>query len=316
MSMARLKRRVANWPVPPGPLDGREALERRINYLEEVVRYLDFQVTSQAALLRHLAAPVVADLPQVRQTKASFDFQWAEIPVGRYMLENEDFRKEATGYVCQFTGLPAEWFKGKSVIDVGCGMGRYSWALCKLGARVLSIDQSDHGLARTKEACREFPDHRTMKVDLLKDFSIGEQFDLVWSFGVLHHTGDTYGAFRRVAPLVKPGGLIYLMLYGKPREGLASDYAEINEYDEWRRRTNNMGLRDKLQAVREHMRAKGFRVVGEEHVHGYFDAISPPINDLYVFEEVESWLVDAGFGEIRRTVDTRNLHIVARRVGA
>jgi SAM-dependent methyltransferase len=283
----------------------------RIAYLEEVVRYLDFQVASQASLLRYLSAPVIDDLPQVRETKASFDFQWAEIPTGRYMLENEQFRQEAPGYVCEFTELPPEWFKGKSVIDAGCGLGRYSWALCKLGARVLSLDQSEHGLARTRDACKDFPSHRAMKVDLLHELPLTEQVDLVWSFGVLHHTGDTYGAFKHVAKWVKPGGMIYLMLYGKPREGHASDYAELNEYDEWRRRTRNMDLREKLHAVREHMRTGGFRAKGEEHVHGYFDAVSPPINDLYVFEEIEAWLIEAGFEAIKQTVQTRNLHIVA-----
>ena len=134
-----------------------DAQAARIAYLEEVVRYLDFQVANQASLLRYLAAPVIHELPLVRETKASFDFQWAKIPVGRFMLENEDFRKEAPGYVTQFTGLPAEWFAGKRVIDAGCGLGRYSWALCSLGARVLSIDQSANGVARTREACRNFP---------------------------------------------------------------------------------------------------------------------------------------------------------------
>lgn len=291
-------------------------LRERVAYLEEVVRYLDFQVTSQASLLRHLSAPVIAELPQVRETKASFDFQWAEIPAGRFMLENAEFRRDAAGYVCEFTQLPREWFQGKSVIDAGCGLGRYSWALSTLGARVLSLDQSDHGLARTREACKDFPSHRAMKVDLLHELPLTEQADLVWSFGVLHHTGDTYRAFKHIVKWVKPGGMIFLMLYGKPREGYPGDYAELNEYDEWRRRTRNMDLRGKLHAVEQHMRTTGFRVKGDEHIHGYFDAISPPINDLYVFEEVEAWLIESGFENIKQTVASRNLHIVATRAAS
>jgi SAM-dependent methyltransferase len=285
----------------------------RIAYLEQVVRYLDFQVANQASLLRHLAAPVIRELPMVRQTRESFDFQWAEIPAGRYMLENEQFRAEAAGYVTQFTGLPKEWFQGKRVIDAGCGLGRYSWALCTLGARVLSVDQSDHGLARTVEACRAFPGHQAMKVDLLEPLPIDQPADLVWSFGVLHHTGDTYRAFKNVAALVRPGGYFYVMIYGKPREGRIDDYAELNEYDEFRRRLRNLSPAQKLAAVRRSMAAGEFRVVGDEHVHGYFDAVAPPINDLYVFEEIESWFRESGFDGITRTVETRNLHIIARR---
>lgn len=287
--------------------------EERIAYLESVVEYLTWQTSNQAVLLRHLSAPIIDDLPAVRRTKESFDFQWAEIPNGRHMLEHPAFRAEATKYVSQFTGLPAEWFRGKRVFDVGCGMGRYSWALCTLGAAVLSMDQSEHGLRHTADACREFPSHRTLKIDLLKPLPVSEQADLVWSFGVLHHTGNTYKAFGNVAPLVKPGGYVYLMIYGEPRAGERGDYGEINEYELWRHRTTNLDLRGKLQAIRENMAAGGFHVTGDEYVHGYFDAIAPPINDLHTFEEIEGWMIEAGFVDIKRTVASRNIHVIGRK---
>ena len=310
----RIARRLRRMLNPGGIERERWDLRERLEYTEQVVQYLEWQVSNQAALLRYLVAPVVHDLPIVRETKASFDFQWAKIPVGRYMLENPQFREEAPGNVCQFTTLPADWFPGKTVFDVGCGLGRYSWALCKLGATVLSMDQSDHGLKRAAEACREFPGHRVAKIDLLKPLAITEQADLVWCFGVLHHTGDTYRAFQHVAPLVKPGGHLYLMIYGEPRPLFGLDYQEISEYEYWRNRTRNLDLDEKLAVVRKVMARGEFRVAGEEHVHGYFDAVSPRINDLYSFEELESWLLTAGFTDIRRTVETRNHHILATRL--
>lgn len=287
--------------------------EERIAYLEEVVEYLRWQTTNQAEMLRHLSSPVIQDLPAVKRTKDSFDFQWADIPTGHSMLDNPEFRARASGYVTQFTGLAAPWFKGKRVIDAGCGMGRYSWALCTLGATVTSLDQSDHGLQRTREACREFPAHQAIKIDLLGQLPAIPAADLVWSFGVLHHTGDTYRAFRNLVPLVKPGGYLYLMIYGQPRPHVIDDFAEINEYERWRHRTANLTLGGKLEAIRRGMNAGEFRVAGDEHVHGYFDAISPPINDLHTFEEIEGWLVDAGFHNIKRTVESRNIHVIAER---
>ncbi|MDD5680369.1 MAG: class I SAM-dependent methyltransferase [Candidatus Omnitrophica bacterium] len=254
-----------------------------------------------------------AEKPKAEQTKESFDFQWETMPKGRWNLENEEFRREATGYVCQFTALPAEWFKGKKALDAGCGGGRYSWALCKLGADVLSIDQSAHGLKRTKEACKDFPGHRVMQADLLKPLNISETFDLVWCYGVLHHTGDTYGAFKRITPLVRKDGFIFLMIYGEPRKGVIGDYAAVNEYEYWRRKTRNMTLDERLGAVKKAMREGRFAVKGDEYIEGYFDAISPLINDLYRFEEIENWLLSEGFCDIRRTVETRNHHIVARK---
>jgi SAM-dependent methyltransferase len=292
------------------------SVRERVEYLERVVDYLTWQTSNQAMLLRHLAAPVIRDLSLMAETRESFDFQWDQIPTGRSMFQNERFREEALANVCRFTLLPAEWFPGKTVFDVGCGLGRYSWALCRLGAEVLSLDQSEHGLARTAEACRDFPGHRTMKIDLLEPLPTTERADLVWCFGVLHHTGDTYKAFRHVASLVKPGGFLYLMLYGEPRPLFAYDYDELNEYEYWRRRTMSLGLREKLDVVRDNVRRKSFLMTGDDTVHGYFDAISPRINDLYSFEEIESWLRSAGFTGIRRTVEARNHHVIAQRVHA
>ncbi|CAA7619100.1 conserved hypothetical protein [Magnetospirillum sp. LM-5] len=292
----------------------RLGVEKRLSMLEAQVEYLEYELSRNVSLLRYLSAPVINDLPYARQTRSSFDFQWDLLPPGRYNLDNEEFRKDAAGYVCQFTGLPAEWFQGKKVIDVGCGAGRYSWAMSTMGAEVLSVDQSKHGLERCAMACADYPTHRTRQIDLLQPFDINEQFDLVWSFGVLHHTGDTYGAFSRVHPLVKPGGYIFMMIYGEPRQGYIDDYRAVAEYECWRRKTRNMGLSERLDAVNEAMAQQKFLVNGPLHIEGYFDAISPLVADLYSFAEIESWLIEAGFCDIRQTVDTRNLHISARKV--
>lgn len=291
----------------------REPSESSTHELETRIHYLELEASRMASLLRFLSAPVINDLPLAPQTRSSFDFQWNKLPPGRYNLENAEFRTEAADYVCQFTGLPPDWFRGKSVIDVGCGAGRYSWAMSTMGAAVLSVDQSEHGLARCVEACREFPSHRSRVINLLGSVEIAEQFDLVWSFGVLHHTGDTWGAYRKIVPLVKPGGYLFLMIYGEPRQGIESDYQAVNEYEVWRRATRNMNLDQRLAAVTQAMEREEFMVSGPLHVEGYFDAVSPLIADLYSWEELEGWLVGDGFVDIKRTVDTRNHHVIARR---
>ena len=309
----RAERKLRRWWYGDAYGPGQWSRAERMAYLEEAVEYLLWQTSNQAATLRHLAGPRMGEMPAATRTKDSFDFQWADIPTGHSMLANPEFRAGAANYVTQFTGLPASWFKGKRVIDVGCGMGRYSWALCTLGAEVVSLDQSEHGLQRTRDACRDFPSHQAVRIDLLGQLPPLDPADLVWSFGVLHHTGDTYRAFRNVVPLVKPGGYLYLMIYGEPRAHVTEDFAEINEYERWRHRTANLSLGGKLEAIRRGMKHGEFRVPGDEHVHGYFDAISPPINDLHTFEEIEGWLIDAGFHDIKRTIESRNIHVIAQR---
>jgi len=303
--------------TPDAALSGKDETERlaaRVRHLEKVVAYLEYNLSRTMAITRHLAAPIINDLPLAKQTRESFNFQWGSVPTGRFSLGNKDFRKEAPGYVCQFTALPPEWFPGKKAVDVGCGRGRYSWAMSKLGAQVLSLDQSEHGLAHTAEECKEFPGHRTQKINLLESLNIGETFDLVWSFGVLHHTGDTYGAYKKIVPLVKPGGYLFLMLYGEPNRGKIQEYDAVNEYEYWRKHTRNMDMERRLAAVTKAMEDRKFAIYGKEFIEGYFDAISPLINDLYTQEEVEAWLISDGFTDIKRTSDNRNLHLIARKV--
>jgi len=292
------------------------ALEAEVTSQRAVIAHLELELSRHVSLLRLIAAPEINDTPFAQQTRASFDYQWEQLPVGRWNLDHPEFRKEAAGYVRQFTGLPAEWFEGKSVLDAGCGAGRYSWAMCTMGAHVLSIDQSLHGLERTRRACDAFSSHRVRQVNLVEALGIDEQFDLVWSFGVLHHTGDTYGCYRRLVPLVRPGGYLFLMLYGEPRHGQLDDYRAVLEYERWRRLTRNMTFDERLAAVREAMARREFMANGEEYVEGYFDAISPLVADLYSWEEIQSWLIRDGFVDIRRTVDTRNHHVIGRRPAA
>jgi len=52
---------------------------------------------------------------------------------------------------------------------------------------------------------------------------------------------------------------------------------------------------------------------GEENLNGWFDALSPQINDLYRFDEIVGWLTEWGFEDITRTLESRNHHFVARR---
>ena len=280
---------------------------------KERIDYLEYEVSRLSSLVRFLSAPVINDLPYANQTRSSFDFQWDKIPLGRFNIKNEKFRQEAAGHVCEFTGLDAIWFKGKNIADVGCGNGRYSWALSKMGANVLSMDQSKHGLAGVSELCKDFSHHRTKEINLLEPLVLDETFDLVWCFGVLHHTGDTYGGYRKIVPLVKPGGYLFMMIYGEPRMGITGDYMAVNEYELWRHKLRNLSFDTRLDEIKKGMDSGKFAVCGDEYIEGYFDAISPIINDLYSWVELESWLVQDGFVDIKRTVDTRNHFIIARK---
>ena len=115
--------------------------------------------------------------------------------------------------------LNVESLAGKTFLDVGSGSGLFSLAAKKLGARVHSFDYDPQSFACTKELKRRyFPEDNSWIVEegsvLDADYLAGlGQFDIVYSWGVLHHTGQMWQALSNVAPLVTKGGELFIALY-------------------------------------------------------------------------------------------------------
>lgn len=147
------------------------------------------------------------------KTRESFGWEWLRYPGSRDLDE---------GVFLEETMIPREAFAGKLVLDAGCGMGRYSAVALALGAEVVAVDMSD-SLIRVAEAAASNPKLHPVEGDLLRPPLKKGIFDLAYSQGVLHHTSDTRAAFKSVAALVKPGGLLSVWLYGKA--GAFADFA-------------------------------------------------------------------------------------------
>jgi len=272
------------------------------------IDYLQDEVSQLRTLMRHLVAAQNLELPHISQTKGSFDYQWREIPEGESMLSSETWRAGVVDTITRLSGRPRDWFPGKRVMDAGCGQGRWTYGFGKLGVRsCVSCDQSAGGISRTREIAAEFGSNfQVDQRNLLEDLDYDAGFDLVWCFGVLHHTGDTYKSLQNLVKCVKPGGYLFLMIYGEPRPDHIEDYLYYHEMFEMRCRLRNLQFDEKVKVLREKY--------GKDQMHGYFDAISPDINDLYRWDELESWLINAGFEDIQRTYPEHpNHHFVARK---
>ena len=109
--------------------------------------------------------------------------------------------------------------EGKRYLDIGSGSGLFSLAARRLGARVHSFDFDPQSVACTSELKRRyFPEDADWTVEqgsvLDKEYlqNLG-QWDIVYSWGVLHHTGAMWTALNLVIPLVRQGGTLFIAIY-------------------------------------------------------------------------------------------------------
>jgi 2-polyprenyl-3-methyl-5-hydroxy-6-metoxy-1,4-benzoquinol methylase len=115
--------------------------------------------------------------------------------------------------------LGCESLAGRSFLDIGCGSGLFSLAARRLSARVRSFDYDEQSVACCEELKRRyFPgdDQWTIERRSVLDRDYLEAlpaFDVVYSWGVLHHTGAMWQAMANVDRLVAPAGLLSIAIY-------------------------------------------------------------------------------------------------------
>lgn len=218
---------------------------------------------------------------------------------------------------------------GKTVVDVGCGMGKYLAIVSDYAETVIGLDLSD-ALVRARAVVKDRRNVHLVQGNILAPpLKLGFA-DLAYSLGVLHHTPDTHSAFRSSASLVKPGGQLAVWLYPKEKDpGAYADRIHWIQDDVIRPITCRLpprmlrivsGMLGRLTFVRDRAAARhqatgsriarrvaayaGLVAVGrhrDPEIAAFlnFDWYSPQYRSYHTEAELERWYNEAGFDSIR-----------------
>ncbi|MGE3276411.1 MAG: methyltransferase domain-containing protein [Vicinamibacterales bacterium] len=170
--------------------------------------------------------PISAGVPRfVRDDGyvSSFSHQWNWWR--RVQIDGVNGRSESEETFIEKTGLTPDDVRGRLVLDVGCGAGRFSDVVSRWGGRVIGIDYSRAvDAAQANLASRGTVD--VIQADVFRLPFRDDTFDVIFSLGVLHHTRDTREAFLQLPRLLKDFGqlAVWLYYYTDPLYKAASDF--------------------------------------------------------------------------------------------
>ncbi|MFQ5880868.1 MAG: class I SAM-dependent methyltransferase [Candidatus Methylomirabilales bacterium] len=155
----------------------------------------------------------------------SFSFEWnrhcrTQLDSPRSDESERTFRDK--------TGLTPADVRGRLVLDVGCGMGRFADVVSRWGGQVVGVDLS-LAVEAAYANLEGRPNVCILQADLFQLPFRPAAFDIVYSIGVLHHTPDCEKAFRQLVPFVRPGGRLCVWVYGTmgPWERFARLYRRV-----------------------------------------------------------------------------------------
>lgn len=255
------------------------------------------------------SGPTSSDLKSLDQHFA-FGENWAQY------AKLIDERRIAEGKAGLSRLLTADELRGRSVLDVGCGSGLHSLAALLLGAgQIRAVDIDPNSVKTTQAVLDRYAAGMAYTVEQRSIFEMRPenmgQFDIVYSWGVLHHTGAMLEAVTSAAALVRPGGYFAFALYRKTR--LCGVWTRIKRW--YSRATPDQQATARriyiaLFKLRCRLRGQDFEAYRRDYAslrgmnfeHDVHDWIGGYPYESIAEHEVDSLVLPLGFEPVRRVV--------------
>lgn len=204
--------------------------------------------------------------------KESFSFQWDKLPSSSTAYNSDRIEE-----LLSFTKLKRDYFKGKKCFDIGCGNGRYTYALKELGADVYSIDINPIAV----KLCKKI-NPQTEIMDLY-DLEPSEKYDFVLCWGVLHHLHAPMKGFGIISDQVKVGGVLHIMVYNRKSQSI---------YIPGRNIWPSLSIEERINYCKQMIKKHG------GNLHGWYDAFNPIYNFSYHPIEIRKWFKNEDYKKI------------------
>jgi len=254
--------------------------------------------------------PIVNSIPRFVENDfyaASFSFQWSKYQHTQVDIYRDDQASEQE--LISKTGFTREEMARKLVLDAGVGGGRFAEVVSRWGGEVVGTD-----LGNSVQIARDLLQDRDnvwiAQADIAAMPFLPETFDAIFSVGVLHHTPDTKAYFRKLVPLLKPGGTIAIWVY--PNIGAYAvrkpwinfvNKIPIKAYHDWCEWFMATALKRKDSPLFNALwrsfpyprDTNGF----EWNVLDLFDSYSPAFHGIHSPEEVRRWFQEAGLVDVK-----------------
>jgi ubiquinone/menaquinone biosynthesis C-methylase UbiE len=240
----------------------------------------------------------------------SFGYQWTTF---RKTQLDDGARQESEETFATKTGLTPTDVAGKTVLDVGCGMGRFTDVVARWGAGTVVAMDISRAVESAQENLASFGSAYLIQGDASRPPLAPGSFDIVFSIGVLHHTPSTAASLAAVARLVKPGGTFAVWLYSS-RLRLTHLGSEVlrpvtSRMDEQRLLRIVRSVVPRMDNLHERFPAltKPLRVALPTSAHpdpewrilDTFDWYSPKYQWKHSEDEVTGWFRKLGFQDVR-----------------